>query len=321
MKNIYIFLLMLTAVLLCSCSQAAASQGPTIRMAYLQNDIHHLPLWVALEKGYFQKLEVDIQIEGVFKAGPEIMSAFAARALDMAYVGESPATTAVANGAAKVLAVSQVNTEGSAIVVKKDSQLSTLSELKGKTIAVPGHSTVQDFLLRKGLSHKEIPLKDLNIIVLKPPEMITALDHNQIDAFIAWEPYPSQSQTLGIGRNLATSRELWPNHPCCVIVASKKYTKNHQDKVKAVVQANIQAINFIEQKPEKAAQIALQYTGMRIETITRAMQNVHYTAKLNKQGELEYVQFLTKLGYINLSDPEQFVQTFVNSTFLNQCTF
>lgn len=321
MKNFCIIILFLTALLSFDCLQAGDTQNRAVRMAYLQSDIHHLPLWVTMEKGFFAEQGVEVEIEGIFKAGPEIMSAFAAGALDMAYVGESPATTAVANKATNVVAVSQVNTGGSAIVVKKDSSLTNLRDLIGRTIAVPGHSTVQDFLLRKGLSQKEISLTDLNIIVLKPPEMITALEHDQIDAFIAWEPYPSQANTLGIGRNLLSSWEIWANHPCCVIVVSKNFLKSHKDKVKAVVQANINATKFIHNHPQKAAQIAVKYTGMDINTVQKAIKNVHYTSKLNKQGELEYIAFLSELGYIDLSKPNVFLKTFVNATILNKCTF
>lgn len=321
MKTIYFFLMCLLSILCSNGLFAADTPEHPVRMAYLQNDIHHLPLWIALEKGYFDQEGVSVEIEGVFKAGPEIMSAFAAKALDMAYVGESPATTAVANKATDVVAVSQVNTEGSAIVVRKDSSLEQLEDLPGSTIAVPGHSTVQDFLLRKGLSQMDISLQEVDIIVLKPPEMITALQHHDIDAFIAWEPYPSQAQTLGIGQNLATSKDLWPNHPCCVIVSSRSFLQSHNRRVKAVVQANIKAVDFIRKYPQEAAQIAVKYTGMDQATVVQAMANVHYTPILNRQGEYEYVQFLSELGYIQLDNPDQFVQTFVNATILNQCNF
>ena len=80
-----------------SSTEKAAAPEP-VRMAYLQNDIHHLALWVALEKGFFQQEGVEVEIAGIFRAGPEVMSAFVAGALDMAYVGEAPTTFAAATG-------------------------------------------------------------------------------------------------------------------------------------------------------------------------------------------------------------------------------
>jgi len=169
----------------------AIAHGQPVRIAYLQSDIHQLPCWVALEKGFFEKEGVKVEVVGIFKAGPELMSAFAAGALDMGYVGVAPATTAVANKTARVVVLAQVNTEGSAIVVKKDGKIQSIPELVGKSAVVPGHSTVQDALFRKALYQFKTSPDQVKIMVLKPPEMIGALRTDQIDAFIAWEPYPA----------------------------------------------------------------------------------------------------------------------------------
>src|SRR5208282_5188137 len=173
--------------------------------AYLQSDLHHLPLCVALEKGYFKEYGVDVAIAGIFRAGPETMSAFSADSLDMAYVGIAPTITAVANKTARIRVLAQVNTDGSAIVVGNTSPIRSILDLSGKTVAVPGVSTVQDFLLRKALTNNGLALNKVNIIVLKPPEMIGALRTGQIDAFIAWEPFPAKAVTSGVGRVLVTS--------------------------------------------------------------------------------------------------------------------
>lgn len=300
---------------------SVATAGPSVRMAYLQNDIHHLAFWVALEKEYFKAEGVTVEIVGAFKAGPEIMSGFAAKSLDMAYVGEAPATTAVANKMADIVVVAQVNTEGSALVIsKKESSIRKLSDLSGKTVAVPGHSTVQDFLLRKALTKSGVNIGDVNIIVIKPPEMIGALRTKQIDAFIAWEPYPSQAFMLEVGRNLATSKEMWENHPCCVLVTDKKYAKAHPDIVEAVVRAHIRATAFIKDFPVEAVNIGVKYTGMDADTVQLAMKTVNYTHDLSVEGEMEYVRFLSELKYIRLENPDEFVDEFINPQFLEKIT-
>jgi len=280
-------------------------------MAYLQNDIHHLPLWVALDAGFFNEQGIKVEIAGVFRAGPEIMSAFSAGALDMAYVGEAPTVTAVANGTAKVAILAQVNTEGSAIVVGKNSPITTIADLKGVQIAVPGFSTVQDFLLRKAIPNPSAASNRVKMIVIKPPEMIGALRTNQIDAFIAWEPYPAQSVSMGVGKMLASSGEIWKNHPCCVLVVDRSFSKANAEKVERIVQAHNNAIDFIREKPEEAIRIAIKYTGMDAQTIRGAMRNVQYVSDLNIEGLKEYVKFLCGFGYIELNDLQSFMEKIV----------
>lgn len=294
------------------------AHGQPIRIAYLQADIHQLPCWVALEKGFFEKEGVEVKVAGIFKAGPELMSGFAAGDLDMGYVGVAPATTAVANRTAKVVALAQVNTEGSALAVRKEDKIQTVSDLVGKTVTVPGHATVQDFLLRKALLKFRIPSDQVKIMVLKPPEMIGALRTNQIDGFIAWEPFPAKAVTMGIGRVLISSREIWKDHPCCALVCDERFFVTKKDLAKAMVRAHVKAIDFITRHREEAIQIGIKYTGMDEASVRLAMENVHYTPILSMEGEKEYVDFLNKLKYIKVEEVEGFVNQFMKTEILKE---
>jgi len=316
MMKIASFLTVVMASLFLAGPSPGDCQQKPIRIGYLQSDIHQLAFLVALEKGFYRKNGVEVEVAGVFKAGPEEMSAFAAGALDMGYVGEAPATTAVANKAAEATVLAQVNTEGSAIVVGKDSHAKDVRDLAGKRVAIPGYSTVQDFLLKKALTKFGVDPKGVNIIVLKPPEMIGALKTSQIDAFIAWEPYPAKAQTMGVGRVLLTSHEIWENHPCCVLVASDRFLSERPRDARAVVRAHVEATDFIRADPDEAVRIGVKYTGMDEPTIRLALKNVVYTYVLSIEGEREYVDFLSRMKYIQLMDPEAFVRKFINQEIL-----
>jgi len=294
------------------------AHGQTVRIAYLQNDIHQLPCWVALEKGLYEKEGMKVEVAGIFKAGPELMSAFAAGALDMGYVGVAPATTAVANKTARVVVLAQVNTEGSAIVVKKDGKVQSIPELLGKIAVVPGHSTVQDFLFRRALLKFKTQPEQVKIMVLKPPEMIGALRTDQIDAFTAWEPYPAKAVTMGVGRILTSSRDIWKDHPCCVLAADAKFMERHLEKAKGMVRSHVKAIDFIHQHREEAIKIGIKYTGMDEASVRMAMENVNYTPVLSVEGEKEYVDFLTKLKYIKVENVQIFVDQFMRPEFVKE---
>ncbi|MGB9627568.1 MAG: ABC transporter substrate-binding protein [Thermodesulfobacteriota bacterium] len=296
----------------------AMAHGEPIRIAYLQADIHQLPCWVALEKGHFEKEGVQVRVAGIFKAGPELMSGFSAGDLDMGYVGIAPSTTAVANRTAKVIALAQVNSEGSAIVVRKEDRIQTLQDLTGKTMAIPGHSTVQDFLLRKALLKFKVPTDQVKIMVLKPPEMIGALRTNQIDGFIAWEPFPSKAVTMGVGRVLISSSQIWKDHPCCALVCDERFFETKRDQAKAMVRAHVKAIDFILRHREDAIQIGIKYTGMDEASVRLSMENVTYTPFLSVEGEKEYVEFLNRLKYIKVDDVEGFVNRFMRTEIVKE---
>ena len=291
--------------------------GQTVRLAYLQNDIHQLACWVALDKGFYAQEGLDVKVAGIFKAGPEMMSAFSAGALDVGYVGVAPATTAVANKTARVVVLAQANSEGSALVIRKDSRIKAVSELKGKTIAVPGHATVQDFLLHKVLAKTNFLAGQTHIMVIKPPEMIGALRNGDIDGFIAWEPFPAKAVTMEVGQVLITSRDIWKDHPCCVLAVDSRFLETRAEEAKKMVKAHVRATDFINQNPREALQIGVKYTGMDEKTVTMAMKNVKYSYFLNADAEKEYVHFLTQWKYIRVGNVSAFVGQFINLQLLN----
>lgn len=318
-RKLGIFAIIGLIVSLLSITPALGSKNKTtFRVGYLQSDLHQLACWVALEKGFFVQEGVDVEIGGIFKAGPEEMIGFAAGNLDIGYVGEAPATMAVANRTADVVVLAQVNTEGSSIVVKEGSSIGKVGDLIGKTVAIPGHAQVQDFLLRKALVKCNVDARKVNIIVLKPPEMIGALKTSQIDAFIAWEPYVAKAVTMGIGRVLINSSAIWRDHPCCVLVVDSKVLKENREKVEAVVRAHVRATDFINQNKEEAVKIGVKYTGMDERTVKLAMKNINYTYVPSIDGEIEYVSFLNKLKYLHVENPQEFADRFINVEMLRE---
>jgi NitT/TauT family transport system substrate-binding protein len=246
---------------------------------------------------------LDFTLGGAFNAGPEEMNAFAAGELDAGYVGEAPAITAIANMKIPVKIVAFVNAEGSAIVVKKEAQVESLAGLK---VAVPGYSTVQDFLLSRELESEGIRPEGITRMVMKPPEMLAALKGGDIDAFIAWEPYPSRVSADGYGRTFKRSSEIWPGHPCCVIVASE--ASLNTPKIGKLLKAHRRAINFISENPGQAAGIGAKYTGFPLDVIISSMKNIKYTDSSDPAYSAEYVGYLVKMGYISVPDPQAFVR-------------
>ena len=290
----------------------AFGASSTVRMAYLQNDIHHLALWVALDQGYFSLYGLEVKVAGIFRSGPELMTAFGAGELDAAYVGEAPATIAAVRGTAKVRVLAQANTEGSALIGTERVRTD------GKTkpaLAMPGNGSVQDLLLRKALPALGLSPEIVDIIVLSPPEMLTALQSRQIDGLLAWEPYPSRALALGLGTVLASSTDIWAGHPCCALVASEALIKERPEQAKALLLAHRRATRFIHENSDAAVAIAVRYTGMQEDIVRRALGNVIYTEIPSVAGEEEYVEFLRRLGYITVDDAKAFTRQFIAEEF------
>lgn len=303
----------LAAALCCLCLLAprpAHGQAAPVRMASLQNDLHHLALWVALDRGYFAEEGVAVQEAGVFRSGPALMTAFGAGELDAAYVGEAPATIAAVRGTARIQVLAQANTEGSALV---GSQALAAKTVARPSLAMPGNGSVQDLLLRKALPMLGLAPDAVDILVLSPPEMLTALQSGQIDGFIAWEPYPSRAVGQGLGRVLAASGDIWPDHPCCVLAVSEQLARQRPREAQALLRAHRRATAFVHDHPDEAVDVAVKHTGMDAAVVRQALARVTYTETPSLAGEEDYVRFLGALGVIEVDDARGFTRGFIST--------
>jgi NitT/TauT family transport system substrate-binding protein len=151
----------------------------------------------------------------------------------------------------------------------------------------------------------------LKVIVLKPPEMIGALAAGEIDGFLAWEPYPAKARLSGAGRPLAASRAIWPDHPCCVLAAGRRFLEEEPAAASAILRAHARATRFIHDFPDEAAAIAVRRTGLDVATVREAMKGVHYVERTSRAAEEELVRTLDGLGYVEVGDAARFVDTLV----------
>lgn len=312
-----IALLLLFAVaagLLAGCGSGTGAPK-VVRVGFLRNDMHQLAYYVAREKGFFIEQGLDVREGGTFNAGPEEMSAFSAGELDMGYVGAAPAITFASQGMADVKIVAQANMIGSSIVVRPGLDVADVAGLKGRTVAIPGFSTMQDFILHKALAEAGIDPTELKIIVVKPPEMIASLAGGQIDAAVVWEPYPTMAVSQNAGRVLITSAKVLPHHPCCMVVVDSKFLKDNPDVVKRFIAAHKKATDYINSNKLEAADMAHLFTGQDGAITRAAMKNIEYGYVPSVKAIQSYVEFMKQSGVVKDKDPAAFTRSLVDTSF------
>ena len=124
-----------------------------------------------------------------FTSGPPLLEALGANALDFGSTGDVPPLFAHAAGGDLVyVAATPGSLDGSAILVKQDSPIQTLADLKGKKVAFKRGSSSHNFIV-KALRSVELTLADVTPLDLGPPDAAPAFANNQIDAWVIWDPY------------------------------------------------------------------------------------------------------------------------------------
>ncbi len=305
----------------------APAKPPSIRIGYLLGDLHQLPFFVAEDKGFFTEEGLDIEVVGPFEAGPAEMDALAAGQIDMGYVGMAPAVMAAARKIPLAI-VSGVNLEGSGLVTRTD--ISSVSELKSKKIATPAPGSIQYVMFGMLLADNDLGYNDIELFpgTVKPPDMPQSLQTGRIDGYFVWEPFVAKSVVGGYGKVLVESKDIWPGHPCCVIVAGGDFIRSQDSVVAAVIRAHRRAIDYIAANPDEAKAIASKWTKLDSAVIDNAFQRVKYTYSLNKDDVKKFVGDIINLGETgaikpiittaDVPDLDKFVEMVVDTKYIQR---
>ena len=217
----------------------------TVKIGYLPSD-HDAALFVADAQGLYKEKNISTELVQ-FNNGGDLMTAMASGDVDVGYVGIAPVLSSVSSGV-PVKVISSAQVEGSGIIVTNDSNIHSAQDLAGKTIATPGEASIQHVLLSAYLKTNGMSLDDINESAMKVPSINDALKTGNLPAAITFQPYVSLGEADDNINELVDSSEIMPGHPCCVVVASDDFIKNHEDTAKDIVAIHENATTFINEQ-------------------------------------------------------------------------
>ncbi|PWG58999.1 taurine ABC transporter substrate-binding protein [Bifidobacterium catulorum] len=142
-----------------------------------------------------------------FNSGADVLQAFGAKSLDIALLGSSPSVKAVSaplDLPVQVVWINDVIGEAESLVTR-DSGVSSIRDLRGKTIAVPFGST-SHFSLLSALSDAGLNDSDVKLVNLDPDKMPAAWQRGEIDAAWVWDPVLGELKASG-GKTVTSSAE------------------------------------------------------------------------------------------------------------------
>lgn len=149
--------------------------------------------------------------------------------------------------------------DGSEIIVGKNSRIRSLSDLKGKKVAVPSLFSNQHFVINKLMADYQMKPEDITFVVLPPPDMPTSLAAGAIDGYFVGEPFCAKAELDGIGRVLYYARDIWPNFISCALVVHEDLINENPDVVKDLVRGIAQSGAWAETHREEAAKLVSPY--------------------------------------------------------------
>ena len=263
-------------------------------------------LALAQEKGYLDEylhpLGYDAKLTAFTGAAPAIHEALVSQDLDYAYYAGFAGVMAKSNGIdTKLLTVAGY---GSAwqLAVTVDSGISTLKDLKGKTISYQRGAAPQMYLL-KILEEAGLEEGDVNLVNSTIPEGLSSLSAGAVDGAVVTYGQADTLVEQGKAKILhkGVEADLDTYFEPTVLLGRTEFVEENQEVNVALLKALLKAKDQIVQDPESFYELSSQKSGRTLEQVKSVAvedPKLGYPVSLDDQ----YIDSLKKIEKFELKN-------------------
>jgi sulfonate transport system substrate-binding protein len=251
---------------------SAASVG-AIGMSYAYYD----PLSLVLKEKSFlrDELGADVKIDWVLSQGSnKALEFLRGNSIQFGQTAGSAALLGRANGTPVQVIAITAESEWTAIVVRGDSPIKNLADLKGKRIAATPGTDPNIFLLG-ALATAGLGAGDITLVPLQHPLGRQALDTGGVDAWAGLDPFMAEAQLQNHAILLYRNKALIS--PGTLLVR-EDFAAAHADIVKSVLRAYARARDWALANPDALAEILAKLSGVPVEVAKLQLSRVTFTS-------------------------------------------
>jgi NitT/TauT family transport system substrate-binding protein len=288
-----------------------AAEPVTLRVGHFPN-VTHVQALVAhglsrQGRGWFeQRLGPDVKLEWfVYNAGPSAMEAIFANAIDLTYVGPSPAINAYAKTRGEdVRIVAGAVEGGAALVVQPDANLRSPADFRGKKIGTPQLGNTQDVAARAWLAKGGLKVTltggDAQVIPTANPDQLGLFQRRELDAVWTVEPWVSRLEMEANGEVLVEEKDAITT----VLVSSAKTLARQREIVRRFVSAHNELTEWVRKHPNEAQAavraelIAKTRTDVKPDLIAHAWPRIVATGEIAREPLEQFVAKAKEAGFL-----------------------
>lgn len=155
-----------------------------VRVAYMPNMGSASLATTAKEKGFFDEMGLEVEMVE-FQGGPAEIAAMASGDIDISQIGHG-AHALCAEGEAVIFQI-DCTSLADAVIGNKNKGVSSIEELKGKTVAVTS-GTSAEIILNLALAEAGLSQDDLELVEMDANGIVSAMVSGNVDACATWSP-------------------------------------------------------------------------------------------------------------------------------------
>jgi NitT/TauT family transport system substrate-binding protein len=267
----------LTAVALAAsitaCTDAGTTSANELAVGFVVD-----PSWaqipVAADTGLFRKHDVNVKVVN-FQSGVEALQAAAAGQVDITTAADVPTSAALTRTPTLRVVADGSRWEGSRIVARRSSGISTIQDLAGKSIGTP-LGTSAAYYISNALAQNNI---QSNLVQVSPSAMVTAATQHNVDAVSIFQPY--QAQTIQALKDDAVELTGGTYNQHSLLIASQSAISSKGKAITAFFAALNDAGTALSHQDNTAVAAVAKATQLDPELLRTVITEFDFTLQLN----------------------------------------
>lgn len=235
---------------------------------------------IAEERDYFLEEGIDVEVKG-YPTGKAAMAATLSGEVDMGTASDIPiVSNSFERNDFTVFLTILDSAQHSKALARKDSNINTPQDLVGKKVATTLGTTAH-FFMSVFLTLNGIDVSDVEIVNMKPGEMVEAIVNGDVDAICTWEP-----NVLNTAKKLGDNAIILPSDvgykATFNLITTNGYIENNPELIRKIIKALAKAEEFVTNNREESISIIASHLETDRENIDKPWDDYRFEISLSQ---------------------------------------
>jgi len=257
-------------------------------------------LIIGQEQGYFADRGIELEI-AIGTSPDAAIAELVSGQSQIAMTGGVPLAAAVAKGV-PVVAVLNGQNDGNVpthgLLVKADSGIEKITDLKGKKVGLPGIASPQGLYLLEAFEKAGMTRDDVELVNLPFPGVTQAIESGAVDAGVPIGLFFDFGKAAGLKELPEYAEQVMLDVPAVFFAANKNWAAENEEVLTKFVEAMEMAHDWANEHPDEVRRIDVENTKLPPDYLMKrpyaGLQSAFNTELWDKQ-----IQGLAKWGFIS----------------------
>ena len=245
--------------------------GPVEKVTFGSSASHKIVgVFVAQNQGYFKESGIDLEIKEFDSGKASFLAMLEGEEVDISAMADTPLVFESFDRDDFYVLAGIYTSYDDKVIARRDKGINSVANLRGKRVGVT-LGTSAHFLLNSLLTHNEILVSEVELVNLKPADLVPALEADRVDAISAWEPIPLQAeQVLQDNAIKFLNEEIY--RKIFYLAVKKNFATNHPEALRRFLHALDKANVFIRANEAQSQAMVAREVKVDQKTVAKFWQ-------------------------------------------------